>query len=529
MPTILSLAAILTVAALVRLWGINFGLPHPNCRPDEGAIASISGGIYYGDLNPHTFNYPELFMLVVVFVLLVLWASVRILQYSPLRWSLEVTATTTTYRVARFLSAAAGIASVLIIFRIGRHLFGRHAALAAAALLALAFLHVRDSHFGVTDVPMTFMVLVAFLFIVRLSESGAPRDLIAAGFTAGLATSTKYNAALVALPAFLAILGPFGAGRPFYARLGRVALFAAVMVGAFLLTSPYSLLDFQRFVADVAFESRHLSEGHGVILGRGWKYHVTSTLRYGVGIPILSVGVVGLLLVLWRDWRKGALVALFPVSYYALLGSGHTVFARYMLPVVPFLCLTAGYAVTEGSWWLAARIRRPSWAPIIVSLGVVGLLLPSAESVVKFDRLIARTDNRLLARRWVEQRFAPGTTIAQVGPESGHVFLHDDDEVRYVSAEFTQRGVGPDLVIVQSSPLMRHPPNLGRLEQILATDYQVGFAHDVVGDDPDNVYDWQDDFYLPLSGFKRIERPGPNLSIYVRRGISSDIRPPGRN
>jgi hypothetical protein len=76
---------------------------------------------------------------------------------------------------------------------------------------------------------------------------------------------------------------------------------------------------------------------------------------------------------------------------------------------------------------------------------------------------------------------------------------------------------------------MRHPPNLDRLEQILATDYQVGFAHDVVGDDPDNVYDWQDDFYLPLTGFKRIERPGPNLSVYVRRGISSDIRPLGRN
>jgi hypothetical protein len=39
-----------------------------------------------------------------------------------------------------------------------------------AALLAVAFLHVRDSHFGVTDVPMTFMILLAFAAIVSLDR-----------------------------------------------------------------------------------------------------------------------------------------------------------------------------------------------------------------------------------------------------------------------------------------------------------------------------------------------------------------------
>ena len=439
------LAAILAVAALVRLWGINFGLPHPNCRPDEGAIAAIASGMYHGDLNPHVFNYPALFMLSVAAVLLVLHAIGALAQYLPTGWSLDVAATTTTYRVARFLSAAAGIASVLILFRIGQRLFGRTAALAAAALLALAFLHVRDSHFGVTDVPMTFMVLVAFLFCVRLSESGATRDLIAAGVTAGLATSTKYNAALVALPALLAIfIVPAGMRPPIDARLRRAALFVSLMVAAFLLTSPYSVLDFRRFLADVTFESRHLSEGHGAILGRGWSHHLTSTLRYGVGVPILSAGVLGILLALWRDPRKGALVAVFPVSYYVLLGSGHTVFARYMLPIVPFLCLAAGYAVTEAARWLAARMRRPHLAPIVVTAGVVGLLWPSAQSVVTFDRLIARTDSRVLARQWVERRFPPGTRIAQLGVRAGHVFLQDNNEVTYVNVLFRRSIARPE-------------------------------------------------------------------------------------
>ena len=53
--------------------------------------------------------------------------------------------------------------------------------------------------------------------------------------------------------------------------------------------------------------------------------------------------------------------------------------------------------------------------------------------------------------------------------------------------------------------------------RILATEYELAFASDGVGADPDNIYDWQDDFYLPLAGFKGIERPGPNLKIYVLR------------
>ena len=182
---------------------------------------------------------------------------------------------------------------------------------------------MRDSHFGVTDVPMTFMVLVAFLFIVRLSESGAARDLIAAGVTAGLATSTKYNAALVALPALLVIFTVPVARLMQASAVRRAALFVSLMVAAFLLTSPYSVLDFRRFLADVTFESEHLAQGHGVILGRGWSHHIVSTFRYGVGVPILSAGVLGLLLLLWRDRRKGSLSRCFrcPTMFCSAAGT----------------------------------------------------------------------------------------------------------------------------------------------------------------------------------------------------------------
>ncbi len=460
-----------------------------------------------GDLNPHVFSYPAFFMLSIAATLAMLKASGLLTPWMS------------AFRIARYLSAAAGIASVLMIFRIGLRLFGRTTALAATALLSLAFLHVRDSHFGVTDVPMTFLVLVAFLFIVRLSESGETRDLIAAGVAAGLATSTKYNAALIALPAMLVIFtGRLGVQEGWHERFRRAALFGAMMVAAFLLTSPYTLLDFRKFLEDFTFEAGHLAQGHGRDLGRGWSHHLVSTLRYGVGVPILASGVAGFLLLLWKDRRKGLLVALFPVTYYLVLGSGRTVFVRYMLPVVPFLCLAAAYAVTETALWFAARVGRPRLAPIMAAAGVVAVVWPSAQSVIAFDQLISLDDNRLLARRWVERHFPENTTIAQIGIASGHVFLHDSYEPKYLSMSVSDRRNRPDLIIVQSSPLQRDPRELLRIEGMLEKDYELGFNRNGVGSDPANVYDWQDEFFLPLTGFKGIERPGPNFKIYIRRG-----------
>lgn len=521
--TLFVLAVVLPAAAWARLWGIGFCNPHPECRPDENSVAAIVGAFHDGWMNPHVFNYPALFMLAVAAVLRALPGAEQMLHkampfhFRPL---LEGIPTTTKYyMVARLLSAAAGIASVWLIFRIGLRLFDRTAAIAASAVLALAFLHVRDSHYGVTDVSMAFMVLVAFLYAVRLSASGARRDLVIAGITAGLATSTKYNALLICLPGLFAVLVCAPRTKSWPARLADSAILLGLLVAAFLCTSPYSLLDYPHFIADVKSDAAHLSGGHGVNLGRGWLYHAKLTLRYGVGIPILAAGVAGLLMLLVRRPRTGVLVALFPVTYYALVGSGYTVFTRHMVPMVPFLCLTAGYFIAESASWLATLFRRPRWQPTLAALGVVGVLWPSVHSIVMFDSLIALADSRLLARKWVERHFPPGTTIAQMGPESGRLFFHVDSEVPYTTFDFFREGMRPDIVVVPSSPVIE-APDLRGMDQVLRTEYALAFARDVDAADPRNVYDLQDEFYLPFAGFHQIKRPGPNLRVYVRRGAA---------
>ena len=97
-----------------------------------------------------------------------------------------------------------GHADVIPVCRLARRVWDWRAALAAAFFLAVAVLHVRDSHFAMTDVLMTLFVMLSLPRLVSAIDAvseepstGAPalRGFAAAGLLAGLATSTKYNAA----------------------------------------------------------------------------------------------------------------------------------------------------------------------------------------------------------------------------------------------------------------------------------------------------------------------------------------------
>src|SRR5262249_23547261 len=146
-------------------------------------------------------------------------------------------------------------------------------------------------------------------------------------------------------------------------------------------------------------------------------------------------------------------------------------------------------------------------------------LIPTTLAVVAFDRLLSRTDNRLIAAQWIEQHFPDGATLAQFGPEGARVFVAADDprrSSRYVNVPARSDGPRPDAVILPSSPLIA-PIDPASLAPVLTKDYRVGAEFVAAEDDADSVFDVQDEFYLPLSGFGRIRRPGPNLTIYVLR------------
>ena len=58
-------AALVILAAALRFWALDYGLPHPLTRPDEEVILSPTLYFARGDLNPHYHIYPGLYLYLV--------------------------------------------------------------------------------------------------------------------------------------------------------------------------------------------------------------------------------------------------------------------------------------------------------------------------------------------------------------------------------------------------------------------------------------------------------------------------------
>lgn len=523
-------ALILTmlVAAVLRGWGLDFGLPSVLAHPDESRVAGTAVGFLSGSLHPGFFNYPTLF-LYATGLLDWGWCAARVatggfdsVEVCAASWP---SAWKPFFLTARIISAVSGTATVALVFFLGRRLFGTAAGLASALLLATAFLHVRDSHFGVTDVAMTSLVVASLRLLVRAHDAPSAAGFAVAGLVAGLATSTKYNGAFLALPAVVSGVLAWRERRPLAGA--RVLLFGSMMAIGFFAGTPYAALDFERFWTDASAEAEHLEIGHGIHVGVGWRHHLLVTLRYGLTLPLLGAALAGALLVAWRDPRRAALLLAFPLVYYAVAGSGHTVFARYMVPIVPFACLTAGYTI--GQLHRALARRQPAGPAAVLALAAaIGLAAPGAYKSAHLGRLLARTDSRVLAADWLRARVAPGESVYATGSHYGRPDLYDrgrppafsvlkyDDAAAVFRAPDGRAIEHPDWLVVQESPLVIYssvPEVITR--RLPQYDLVQTFRAQRMGEP--RVYDQQDAWYLPLAGFRGISRPGPNLSVYRLR------------
>ncbi len=192
--------AIILVAAALRIFPVWFGLPYLYARPDEAESISRASGILAGDLNPHFFHWPSLTFYIFATALGTISGIRSVAGIEP---SLPVDVALIT---ARTLVAIAGALTVIPLLRLGRRMAGQPAGLIAAGFLAVAPLHVRDSHFAMTDVLMTLlltMCLAALVAAYDRAKGAATGTALAqfaiAGLLGGLATSTKYNAAVVVM------------------------------------------------------------------------------------------------------------------------------------------------------------------------------------------------------------------------------------------------------------------------------------------------------------------------------------------
>jgi 4-amino-4-deoxy-L-arabinose transferase-like glycosyltransferase len=404
----LAVAALLTGAFVLRVWGIDHGMPWAYNTDENSHFVPRAIGMFGHDLNPRYFVNPPAFTYVLHAVFGV-WFGGR-------EGVSEAFASdpTPVWITARLTAAALSTLAVGLLIWAGTRLFGRAAGLLAGALLAVAFLPVFYSHQALNDAPLLAPVCLALAGAAGVLRGGGTRDWVVAGAGLGLACATKYTAGIVLLAIAVAAVaravdGTTPDARRVAVRGAGIAALTALV--AFLVANPYAVLDAPAFVDGLTHQSDASSDAAGKLgLTRtnGWLHYLWA-LTWGFGWIPLAMAAAGAV-ALWRRDRW-ALAVLLPASvvFVAFMGSQERFFARWLMPILPFLILLA---VAGAIWLIAVLSRRRPRARWAVAAGIAGLLLlQGLVTSVHVDRVLSREDTRNEARAWLSRNVPPGRKL----------------------------------------------------------------------------------------------------------------------
>ena len=455
-------------------------------------------------LDPHFYIYPPLglYLFGLAEWILGLLAPAQLGSPTQVDPSVE-------YLVARSLSVVAFAATTGLIGLLGRATYGALAGIVAAAAFAVSPLAVQNAHFGRVDMLALALLVLAMWLGSRAQSRGA---WAAAGVVSGLAAGTKYTYGAVAV--YLVVLVLLGDDRR--ARLLTLAgasLVAFVAVLA-LPGHPLQLLDGIRFLAARSTQTYDMPIG--------FIYHPLVSIPVGLGYAFVFA-IAGAAMALW--WRRPADLALLALIAANLLviGFSHEVFIRYVLPLLPALCLLAGRSVSEPGVFVGFRWR------VAQAIAVAAILLPSLANSITSDRLLTATDTRVLAARWLGANAPAGSELIisnywgepyydrqSILTHPLHPlyltgdFLPDSFELGIYSDRFAfnRPGTGSCYRVDGSGPPWQWPPPTPRSGTVVASFKPYSGAPPATA-----VYDELDAFYLPLAGFGSIQRPGPSIVI----------------
>ena len=453
----LALLAVLGIGLALRLYGIAWDDGYL-FHPDERKIFMVADDIHLPEpltwnsllspdspLNPRFFAYGSF---PIYLLKLAAYVAGELQSESPSIHSL--------YLVGRPLSALFDIGTVALVFSLGRKLYGWKVGLLSAALVSSAVLHVQLSHFYAVDTILTFFVVLS-VYIAVTSERALVGG-VALGMSIGLALATKVSAS----PLFLVALVAWG----YWARAngasessdpkpddsvrsgeGHTERVAATMdrttarrgwlralpswlvrfVGGFLVTvlasilvfvlaAPYAVLDLWNFFAD-AFTQAGMASGTIDVpytrqfWGRpNYLYEARQLVVWSLGIPLgLAAGAGTLWVILracWQRRRDDILLLCWPVAYLAITGSALAKFLRYMLPVIPFLCLFAGRLMC-----VLVRRARPGWSRSLARASLVAVLATTGLYALSYMNVYAQTHPWIETTQWICESIPQGKVL----------------------------------------------------------------------------------------------------------------------
>jgi hypothetical protein len=403
------LVAILALATFVRVWQLTAVGYNSDEAVYSGQGAALAGDPDLSPLFPAFRAHPLLFQMFLSF-----------------GYQLDI-----AELFGRLLSAAIGVATVYVVYRIGLKLYGRKVGYVAALLFALMPYHVVVTRQVLLDGPMTLLAMLTLLALVHYAAEQRAGWLLAAGACMGLTMLTKESSIVLlgSVYAFLA-LTPSIKLRP------KLLIGSGLLVVGMFLIHPLSL----SLAGHTKTGGNYLAWQLFRRPNHEWTFY-PATVPVAIGLLVVLLAIAGL----WwmrsqKSWRETLLLCWIavPVAFFQLWPVKGF---QYLLPIAAAVALLAARTMValpaiakarEGKskrpvWNDAWRqLTRPRAGAVVIGVVALSLFVPTWQKIqpAKGDTFLAGSGGVPGGReagRWLEEHTPKGAQLMTIGPSMANI------------------------------------------------------------------------------------------------------------
>ena len=441
-----------TLALFLRIWGLDAGLTGKTTLGDEEQVVVRALRFGWGDLNPHWFLYPSLFMYIVFIFFGGFFAAGWAFGFfdSAKEFGLSFFAHPEMfYLIARTLSTLFGTGTIFLTYDITRRLTQNNLiALTSALFLAVSLFHIRESQSAKPDSAMIFFMMFSFYYTVKFWEDRRLRNAILAGATAGISISIKYPAGLILFPLLYVVFQH--TIWSWSKRLMVSGLCVSIAVIAFIAGTPFAVLDFSTFVKWMWWVKAHAD-----LVWRGAEYHAHGTFSIYLfhlwpesnGYVLALLALAGIVVFSSKRNSEALILGLFPLTYLLFMGHSTHVMSSFFTPFTPFLALYAALGVDTicshtGQWK----------KPFTVLCAAIAITQPLF-SIVKWQYYRTAPNTMSVAETWIKKNIPDGARLLAVNATPDINFsrellietlnqpLHDSTVPKATGSSYTGKGM----------------------------------------------------------------------------------------
>ena len=420
---LLYLPIILITAFVLRIWGIDFGLPYiyhtDEWNEVKRALMLGAGVLDFERVGKGGYFYLLFCEYGIYYAILKTFSVVHSSEQFLYKLFQDPTS---FWLIGRITTAVIGTLNCFLLYVLGKHAFSKTVGLFASLFMAIHLLHVASSHYITVDVPLTTLITICFIIMYRkTTESFSKWHYILLGIFAALATMTKIPGAVIIFPILLFHYNNLKSEHSkvtfkSYFCDSRLLMFSVIFTVVYILGEPGIIFQFKGLVRwGISFINPFTPVSESI---SSRLYDIKSPVRiylidqFPIRYFLTTIFICGGFIVCLKQFSyRKYLFLLFLIPYFFFLFSSKSkelVYARYLLPIMPILFVYVGIFL---EYLLNVVDKRRVYWKILIFTVLMFSIYPLLKDSIAFDIDKTRPDTRTLAKEWVEKNIPSDSVI----------------------------------------------------------------------------------------------------------------------